>query len=321
MIPSLFLAPDRLWLLVLVVPLVGLAVWATRRRRAALVRFTGMDLLADVAPRHSTWPRWLVTGLFLAGLAVGTASLAQPAVVDQVTTTIRGRIVVLMDTSYSMEATDVDPSRLEAAQAKAEDFVDGVDDGIEVALISFNGRVSRDVGLTTNHGRVVTGIQGLELGESTAVGEGLRAAIDELAGSDEAFPGAVVLLSDGETTLGIDSAIAADEAAEAGVPVFTIAFGTAGGIIDDPFTGQPIPVPVAEAELTEIADTTGGTFTAAGSTEGLSAAYDQIAAQLEELIGEPETVEVEITWRWVAVALALLLAAWLASQWWLRGVL
>lgn len=321
MIPTSFLAPDRLWLLVLVVPLVALAVWASRRRRAALVRFTGMDLLDEVAPRHPTWPRWVVTGLFLAGLSVGTAALAQPAVVDEVTETIRGRIVVLMDTSYSMEATDVDPSRLRAAKDEAVDFVDGVDDGIELALVSFNGRVRRDVDLTTDHADVVDGIEALELGESTAVGEGLRAAVTELAGTDDAFPGAVVLLSDGETTVGIAPEVAAAEAAEEGIPVFTIAFGTPDGVITDPFSSQIIPVPVAEAELAEIAAATGGTFTAAGSTAGLSEAYDQIADQLEELIGEPETVDVEITWRWVALALVLLLAAWLASQWWLRGVL
>lgn len=321
MIPDLLLAPERLWLLLLLVPLVVVAAWAARRRRRALVRFTGLDFLDEVAPRHSTWPRWVVTGLFLAGVAVGTAALAQPAVVEDVTETIRGRIVVLMDTSYSMEATDVDPSRLEAAQAEAIDFVAGVDDGVEVGLVSFNGRVRRDVGLTTDHAEVVTGIEGLALGESTAVGEGLRAAVSELSGTQDAFPGAVVLLSDGETTLGIDPDVAAEEAAEAGIPVFTIAFGTADGTIADPYTGATIPVPVAEGELSDIADATGATFTAAGSTEGLSDAYDQIAGQLEELIGDPETVELDITWRWLAVALVLLLLAFGASQWWLRGVL
>ncbi len=321
MIPDLLLAPERLWLLLLLVPLVAVAAWAARRRRRALVRFTGLDFLDEVAPRHSTWPRWVVTGLFLAGLGVATASLAQPAVVDEVSESIRGRIVVLMDTSYSMEATDVDPSRLEAAQDEATDFVDGVDDGIEIALVSFNGRVSRDVDLTTDHAEVAAGIGELELGEATAVGEGLRAAIAELSGTEDVFPGAVVLLSDGETTVGIDPDIASAEAAEAGIPVFTIAFGTPDGTIADPYTGQTIPVPVAEGELSDIAAATDGTFTAAGSTAGLSDAYDQIAGQLQELIGDPETIEVDITWRWVAVALVLLLAAWIGSQWWLRGVL
>lgn len=175
--------------------------------------------------------------------------------------------------------------------------------------------------LTTDHADVVAAIQALELGEATAVGDGLRAAIDELSGTDEAFPGAVVLLSDGETTVGSSPQAAADDAAAAGVPVFTIAFGTADGIITDPFSDQLLPVPVAEDELIAIAETTGGTFTAAGSSAGLQDAYDQIAGQLEELIGDPETIELDITWRWLAVALAFLLAAFLASQWWLRGVL
>ncbi|MBY5161197.1 VWA domain-containing protein [Salsipaludibacter albus] len=321
MMPTLFLAPERLWLLLGLLPLVAVAIWAVRRRRRALVRFTGMDLLDEVAPRRPTWQRWVVTALFLTGIGVSTASLAQPARTEEVSDTIRGRIVVLMDTSLSMEATDVDPSRLAAAKDEATDFVDEVDAGVEVGLVSFNGRVTRDVGLTTDHDQVTAAIDALDLGESTAVGEGLRAAIDELSTTDDAFPGAIVLLSDGETTVGIDPQVAADEAAEAGIPVFTIAFGTESGQILDPLSGQIVPVPVAEGELQAIAETTGATFTAAGSSEGLSAAYDQISGQLEELIGEPEIVEVEITWQWVAAALVLLVLAWLGSQWWLRGVM
>lgn len=322
MIPDAFLAPARLWLLLALAPLLGLAWWAQRRRRRDLVRFTGVDFLDEIAPSRPGWRRGVVTGLFVLGLAVATAALAQPAVTEEVSQTIRGRIVVVIDTSLSMDATDVAPNRLDAAKAAAVDFVGQVDDGVEVALISFNGVVSRDAPLTDDHGRVIDRIEALRLGPATAVGDALQAAVATLAEAAEGgrFPGAVVLLSDGATTEGEVPAVAAEAAADAGIPVFTIAFGTPEGEIVDPYTGQVLQVPVAEFELESISETTDGTFYAAPTSDALGDAYDQIQGQLEDLIGEPEEVDVDITWRWVAVALGLLAAAFVTGQLWLRGI-
>jgi Ca-activated chloride channel family protein len=322
MIPESFLAPERLWALLAIVPLVGLVWWAQRRRRRDLVRFTGMDMLEHLAPARPGWRRGLVVGLFLAGIAVGTASLAQPAVQEQVTTTVRGRIMVVIDTSLSMDANDVDPDRLAAAQDAATTFVQQVDPDVQVGLISFNGLVTLDVALTVNHARVIDAIDDLELGPATAVGSALQTAVDALTSGDigPGFPGAIVLLSDGATTEGAIPADAADSAAEAEIPVFTIAFGTPGGQIVDPYTNELINVPVADYELEAISEVTGGTFYAAGTTDALGDAYDQIQVQLEDLIGEPELVDVEITWRWVALAMGLLATSFVLGQLWLRGV-
>lgn len=322
MIPETFLAPQRLWVLLALIPLVALAVWAQRRRRRDLVRFTGLDMLDEIAPSSPGWRRWLVVGLLLSSMALGTASLAQPAVQERVSTTVAGRIIVVIDTSLSMEATDVDPSRLEAAQDAAIEFVGQVDPDVQVGLISFNGLVTLDVGLTVNHGRVIAAIEELELGPATAVGSALQTAVDALTASDTGpgFPGAIVMLSDGATTEGELPADAADAAAEEEIPVFTIAFGTPNGQIVDPYTNQLIDVPVADFELETISEVTGGTFYAAGTTEALGDAYSQIQGQLEELIGEPELVDVEITWKWIALAMALLAAGFVFGQLWLRGV-
>lgn len=322
MIPETFLAPQRLWLLLALVPLVALAIWAQQRRRKDLVRFTGLDLLDELAPSRPGWRRWVVVGLLLASLGVGTASLAQPAVQKQVSTTVAGRIMVVIDTSLSMDAADVNPNRLEAAKNAATTFVGQVDPDVQVGLISFNGLVTLDVGLTVQHPRITEAIDELELGPATAVGSALQTAVDALTASDTGpgFPGAIVLLSDGATTEGALPADAADSAAEAEIPVFTIAFGTPNGQIVDPYSNELINVPVADFELEAISEVTGGAFYAAGTTEALGDAYSQIQGQLEELIGDPELVDVEITWRWVALAMALAAIAFVLGQLWLRGV-
>lgn len=322
MIPETFLAGQRLWLLLLALPLLVIVWWAQRRRRADLVKFTGFDMLDQLAPSRPGWRRWVVTGLFLSGLLVGTASLAQPAVQEQVATTVRGRIMIVIDTSLSMDANDVEPNRLGAAKDAAITFVRQADPDVQLGLISFNGLVSLDSSPTVDHDRIANQISELELGPATAVGSALEGAVDSLTSIDTgaAFPGAVVLLSDGATTEGALPADAAERAASEDIPVFTIAFGTPDGSIVDPFSNELVNVPVADFELQSISETTGGTFYSAPSTDALNDAYSQISAQLQDLIGDPEIVDVEITWRWVALALGLLASAFVLGHLWLRGV-
>jgi Ca-activated chloride channel family protein len=133
-------------------------------------------------------------------------------------------------------------------------------------------------------------------------------------------PGAMVLLSDGETTVGRPTAEGADVAAEAGIPVFTIAFGTETGAITDPESGQQVPVPVRPADLADVAERTGGAAYEAATGEALADAYDQIADSLGETLGEEIETITEHTWRWALAAFALLATAWALSLWWLRGM-
>ena len=323
-----FLNGGRLWWLLAVVAL-GVGYVATQLwGRRATVRFTQVDLLDRVAPSRPGWRRHVIAALMLLGLSAGVVAIARPVSASSERTESEGRILLLFDVSLSMMATDVSPTRLDAAKEAARQFVDQVDDDVEVGLISFSGNVTVEVDPTLDRERLDQGIEELELAESTAIGDALATGTnllvslaDDQDGADEEIaPGAMVLLTDGETTVGRDTQAGAQEAADAGVPVFTIAFGTAEGSITDPVSGEELPVPVQPAPLEEVAATTeGAAYEAATATE-LNDAYERIQDSLGETLGEEIEVVTELTWRWAALALALIAVAWALSMWWLRGM-
>jgi Ca-activated chloride channel family protein len=321
-----FLAPGRLWLLLLVVGLAVLYVVVLRWRRGATVRFTQVDLLEKVAPNRPRWRRHVVAGLQLLGLALAVVAVARPVERTTENTTTEGRILVLFDVSLSMMADDVDPRRFEAAQEAARDFVGLVDPGVEIGLIGFSGSVGVDVDPTLDRATMLRGIDNLELAESTAIGDALSAGTKLLVNAadpdddSDLPPGVMVLLSDGETTVGRLTAEGAAEAADAGIPVYTIAFGTDGGTIVDPESGDVVPVPVRPADLELVAETTGGQAFEARTGDELGAAYDQIADSLGETIGDPIEIVTELTWKWALAAFLCLGLAWALSLWWLRGM-
>jgi Ca-activated chloride channel family protein len=321
-----FLAPGRLWLLLLVVALGVAYVLVLRWRKTATVRFTQVDLLDKVAPQRPRWRRHVVAVLMLVGLSLAVVATARPVERSTESTTSDGRILVLFDVSLSMMADDVDPDRFVAAQEAARDFVDEVDDGVEVGLVSFSGTVIVEVDPTLDRATMQRGIDNLELAESTAIGDALAAgtrllvnSADPDADPDKA-PGVMVLLTDGETTVGRPTADGAQEAADAGVPVYTIAFGTENGAIVDPVSGEVVAVPVRPAELEQVAETTGGQAFEARTGDELASAYDQIAESLGETIGEPIEIVTELTWQWALAAFLALGIAWALSLWWLRGM-
>jgi Ca-activated chloride channel family protein len=321
-----FLAPGRLWLLLLVVALGVAYVLVLRWRKTATVRFTQVDLLDKVAPQRPRWRRHVVAVLMLVGLSLAVVATARPVERSTESTTSDGRILVLFDVSLSMMADDVDPDRFVAAQEAARDFVDEVDDGVEVGLVSFSGTVIVEVDPTLDRATMQRGIDNLELAESTAIGDALAAgtrllvnSADPDADPDKA-PGVMVLLTDGETTVGRPTADGAQEAADAGVPVYTIAFGTENGAIVDPVSGEVVAVPVRPAELEQVAEATGGQAFEARTGDELASAYDQIAESLGETIGEPIEIVTELTWQWALAAFLALGIAWALSLWWLRGM-
>lgn len=318
------LAPQRLWWWLVVVAMAIAYLLLQRRRARNVVRFTSIDLLDSVAPARPGWRRHLVAALQLVALAIGVFALARPVERELDVSNAAGRIVITFDVSLSMQATDVEPSRLDAAKEAALDFVDQVDERVEIGLVSFSGQVRQEVAPTLDRARVEQGIDDLVLGEGTAIGDALTAAVGELVqdtgdGSEEAV-GSIVLLSDGETTMGTSTAEGAAVAAEAGVPVYAIAFGTDAGTVVDPVSGEVIPVPVNTGELRSVADITGGQFYEAPTADALEDAYDQISDDLRETLGEPEEVVVEMTWRYVAAALVIFSIGWLLGLWWLRGL-
>jgi len=326
-----FLEAGRLWWLLVVAALAVAYVVVLRWRRGATVRFTQVELLDRVAPRRPRWRRHVVAGLQLLGLAAAVVAMARP--VDRATERVNseGRILLLFDVSLSMDADDVDPNRFEAAREAARTFVDEVDADVEVGLIAFSGTVNVEVNPTLDRSALERGIDRLELDEATAIGDALStgarllvndaATVDDTAPrGDDVAPGVMVLLSDGETTVGQLTADGAAEAADAGIPVFTIAFGTDEGEIFIPDTGEIVPVPVRPADLRLVADATGGEAFEAESGRELADAYGEIRDSLGDTLGEEIEIVKELTWRWAAGAFALLAFAWGLSLWWLRGL-
>jgi Ca-activated chloride channel family protein len=309
-----FLIAWRLWLLLAVGALAGGWVASLRQRRRDVIRFTNVDLLDVVAPRRPDWRRHVPPVLFLVALSALVLGFARPVRATQVPDE-RATIVLAIDTSLSMEAQDVQPNRLEVAQAAARDFIDELPEQINVGLVAFNGVATVPVAPTDDRRAMQDAIDTLDLGESTAIGEAIFTALDVIeaapgGGEGESAPGRIVLMSDGETTVGRPDTDAASAAAQAGVPVYTIAFGTEGGTITMP-DGISQPVPVQPEPLQDIADTTGGQAYQADSLPSLSEVYDDI----NTVVGFRD-VERDISGWFVGSGLVLLALAGAGSLVW-----
>ncbi|GAB2690063.1 VWA domain-containing protein [Thalassiella azotivora] len=315
MIPQDFVAPERLWLLLAVPLLAGLYAWSQRRRRGYAVRFTNLALLGQVAPRRPGWRRHVVAVGLLVTVAVMVVTFARPAGEVRVPRE-RATIVLAVDVSLSMAAEDVEPTRLDAAQAAATEFVRSLPPRLNVGLVSFAGTASVLVPPTTDRARVEQAVDQLRLAEYTAIGEGVFTALEAVqqvpvdpAAPDEEVPARIVLLSDGETTVGRSNESAAAAAREAGVPVSAIAFGTPDGVVE--LEGQLEPVPVGEEDLRAIADATGGRFYQAETAGELRDVYADIGSSVGY-----ETVLEEVTGRWAGLGLLSLLLTAAGSLVW-----
>jgi Ca-activated chloride channel family protein len=319
-----FLNPGRLLILALPVALViGYLVLQARRRRYAL-RFTTVEMLDEVAPDRPGWRRHLTAlGLIMAAV-VATVAFARPVIAGG--TLESTKIVVLaIDTSISMEAEDVSPSRIDAAREAATAFLDAVPEGVAVGVVGFDGTARHLISPTTRIDAVRRVIEGAidhgSLGEGTAIGEAVFLGIEAIESSVEAAgeevapesgeaAGTVVVLSDGETTMGRSNDEAATAARSAGIPVHTIAFGTDAGTIQDPFNGE-IPVPVNEQALAELARQTEGKAMTAVSVEELSQVYEDLGRSVTV-----EREQVEIGDWFAGAALGLLTLAGVGSLLW-----
>jgi Ca-activated chloride channel family protein len=285
------------WLLFLVV-VVAMAigfVLAARRRQRNTMRFTNMDLLEKVAPRRLGISRYAPTALILAGLMFLTVALAGPTA-DQRVPRNRATVMLVIDVSLSMEATDVAPDRLVAAQEAGKSFADGLTPGINLGLVAFAGTASVLVSPTTNRDAVKSAIDKLQLAERTATGEAIFTAMQSidtlgavLGGGDAAPPARIVLLSDGKQTVPESpddprgGYTAAREAQTKDIPISTISFGTSYGtvdITDDQGNTERVPVPVDDPSLKEIANLSGGNFFTASSLEELRSVYDTLEEQI-----------------------------------------
>ena len=277
-----FTEPVRLLLLVVVAAVVAGYVWMQSRRPVYAARFTELELLASVAPRRPGWRRHVPAGLLLLSLVALTTAFAKPEA-DVKVPRERATIVVALDTSASMQATDVSPDRFTAAKASAKAFVDRLPKQFNVGLVSFNAVASVVATPTQDHGAVRAAIDNLRLAGGTAIGEAVVAsvnAIRNVPGGDGAKPppARIVLLSDGGNTIGRSLADAATEANALGVPVSTIAYGTPQGYVQ--VQGQIVPVPVDAPSLAALAEATGGQSYTAKSGEELNGVYADIGTQV-----------------------------------------
>jgi Ca-activated chloride channel family protein len=312
-----FLSPAWLLLLLSVVALGVIYVLAQRRRRSYAVRFTNLELLDVVAPERPGWRRHLPAIALLVGMVALIGALARPAR-DVRVPKERATIMVALDTSLSMMANDVTPNRVEAAKAAAKSFVDLLPAKLNVGLVTFNRSVQVRVAPTLDHASVKDAIGALQLGEGTAIGDAIIASVGAIKEmpqvvDGEHVPARIVLMSDGQTTVGKPDSAGVQAANAAEIPVSTIAFGTDGGVVN---LGDrtPIPVPVDRAALKQIADQTGGVAFSAASSAELKKVY----ADIGSAIGY-NTEQREIS-RWFIGfgLLALLAAAGMSLLWFSR---
>ncbi|RIJ70977.1 VWA domain-containing protein [Nakamurella silvestris] len=264
--------------------LLGGYILVQRRKRKQVLRFSSLALLETVAPTRPSRSRHVPTALLLLGIVVLAIGLAGPT--DEVKVPRnRATVMLAIDVSLSMEATDIKPTRLAAAQASATQFANDLTPGVNLGFISFAGVATVLVTPTTERQPVIDAVANLKLDERTATGEAIYAALRSIdtftrsiSGADGPAPARIVLMTDGKETYGRDAYEAAAAAKEAGVPISTIAFGTRNATID--VNGEPVDVAVDEASMRDIAQISGGDFHAAASAEELSQVYAQLGEQI-----------------------------------------
>ena len=303
-----FAAPIAL-LCLFAVPLAVLAhVAAQRRRRRYPVRFTALSTLAAVAGAEPQWRRHLPLALFALALAALSLSLARPERTIDVPVQ-RASVVLVTDVSRSMSATDVSPTRLEAARQAALSFLDKVPDALRVGLVTYSDVAQTLQTPTTDHDAVKGALDTLQPISGTATGAGLRTGLDDLKVRTSAArrpPAAMVLLSDGSATDGAAADIVAAEAKRLRVPIYTVALGTPDGTIT--LRGQTLEVPPDTEALQRIAVESGGQAFRAEDSDQLDAVYQKLGSQIGS---RPE--KQEITALFAGGALLLLAGAMASS--------
>ncbi|HEV8174951.1 MAG TPA: VWA domain-containing protein [Actinoplanes sp.] len=288
-----FLQP---WWLLALLPVIAVAavyVWRQFRRRSYAMRFTNVDLLRTLAPKGLGWRRHAAAGAFLLCLVALGSAMARPSV-DKKEPLERATVMLAIDVSLSMEADDVAPTRIEAAQEAAKAFVNQLPPTYNLGLVSFAKSANVLVSPTKDRAAVVAAIDGLTLAEATATGEAVFTSLDAIRtvpadGADGAPPARIVLLSDGYRTSGRSIEDAAAAASAANVPVSTIAFGTDTGVVD--IRGQMQRVPVDRLSLQQLAETTKGFFYEAASVGELKKVYEDMGSSIGHRVQPREVTQ------------------------------
>jgi Ca-activated chloride channel family protein len=342
-----FLSRDLLWLLLGVPLLVGTYVLLLRRRMQVLV-WTDLSMVREAAARTTQWRRHVPASLLLLAVAALLFAMARPAAVVTMLAAQR-TIVLAIDVSLSMSATDVPPSRLAAAQAAAKRFIHSQPSDVKIGIVSFAGTAEVVEAPTANRARLDDAIDRLNLDYHTAVGSGILAALltifptADIGGAYDIFGGtspatlrhaslqrpevaprhepvapgsytsaAIVLLTDGSRTMGPDPLAAARTAAERGVRIFTVGFGAvkrARVAVD----GWSMEVGFDEDSLKAVAELTRGEYFHANSADALERVYRELGTRFVV-----ERKDVELSAAFTALAAALSLVAATLSLLWCR---
>ena len=341
----LFLSPGFLWLM-LALPLLPVAyLWLMRRRRRAVVHFSSLGVVRAAQGRNLR--RHVPPVLLLLAVAVLLLAAARPMAKVSLPWA-RSTLLLAMDVSLSMRVTDVQPTRLEAAQAAAKAFLRELPPQVEVALVTFAGSSQVAQRATLDRAALVAAIDGFQMQVGTAVGSAIVTSLAEIFpdhGLDvgemtfgaksrgksldqQGKPGpkpitpvppgsygsaAIILLSDGRRTTGIDTLEAARMAADRGVRIHVVGLGTLQGTAE--MEGMPIYMQLDEPTLREVARMTGGQYHHAGTADQLRSVYQTLGSRTEVASRETELAGP------LALAAGLLMAlAGLTSMLWLRGL-
>jgi Ca-activated chloride channel family protein len=334
-----FLWPGFLFLLGLIPLLVGLYIWMLRRRRYA-VRYSSLELVRAALPKKSNWRRHLPVALFLLGLSSLIFALGRPVAILDVPTN-QTTIILTIDVSGSMRSRDIQPSRLQAAEEAAFSFVQHQKSTTQIGLVAFSSFAEIIQPATTDQAALQAALDSLTVGRRTAIGSGILTALDAISQVDKNVarsitdtqpgvepkpvpkgdyaPDIIVLLTDGDSNTGPDPIVAAQQAVDRGVRVYTIGFGTTNGPSPDqsPFGfGGPGGgggffgggggsgfgrLGLNEPMLKQIASMTGGNYHLASTASQLESVFAGLPTYL---IIKHEVLEISVLF----VALGALLA-------------
>ncbi len=305
-----------LWLLGLaLVPLALLAYQASRRRGSRYaVRYTAVPALKVAAAVVPAWRRHLPAALALAALAALVLALAKPQKTVAVPVE-RASIMLVTDHSRSMSATDVEPDRLSAAQRAARTFLNQLPDQVRVGAVAFSDTPDAVQAPSADHDDARRIVDGQVADGATATGAALEVAIDALKNDKQNGkrpPSAIILLSDGKTTVPPDPVPVARTAGQLKIPIYTVALGTRDATVPNPNPfGTPLLVAPDPETLRQIAQVSGGKAFTAEDSDSLKSIYKTLGSQLGT-----KTQKKQITATFAIGGLVLLLGAAFSSLRW-----
>ena len=346
-----FLWPSLLWLLLILPLLVLLYLWLLRRRKVQALAYPGLALVRQALGSRAQWRRHLPPLLFLLGLAALLLAAARPLAVLKLPSE-QQTIILAMDVSGSMRATDVEPDRLTAAQNAAKAFIKELPRHVRVGVVAFAGTAQLAQLPTQSHDDLLKAIDSFQLQRGTATGNGIMVALATLfpdAGIDIAALGgrqamrvlpmdqvtrpepeqktftpvapgsyrsaAIIMLTDGQRTTGVDPLEAAQWAADRGVRVYTVGVGTVQGEVIG-FEGWSMRVRLDEDTLKAVALRTNAEYFHAATAQDLRKVYETLSSRISV-----ETTETEVTALLALAGAALMLLAGALSVWWFGRVL